>query len=115
MPGAFDRRPGARRRPDGAIAFARCITDKDDIAEFYWISSRFLPAVQPFVEAGKLRALAVTTTKRWPELPDVPTVSEAGVPGIFRNVIPMMRRRGYSEAEIKMIMVETPKRLLTFV
>jgi len=27
----------------------------------------------------------------------------------------MMRRRGYSEAEINVIMVETPKRLLTFV
>jgi tripartite-type tricarboxylate transporter receptor subunit TctC len=45
------------------------------------VSSDNLPAVQPFVEAGKLRALAVTTTKRWPELPDVPTVTEAGVPG----------------------------------
>jgi len=44
------------------------------------VSSDNLPAVQPFVEAGKLRALAVTTTKRWPELPDVPTVAEAGVP-----------------------------------
>ena len=40
-----------------------------------------LPAVQPFVEGGKLRALAVTTAKRWPELPDVPTVAEAGVAG----------------------------------
>ena len=45
------------------------------------VSSDNLPAVQPFVEAGKLRALAVTTTKRWPELPDVPTAAEAGVPG----------------------------------
>jgi tripartite-type tricarboxylate transporter receptor subunit TctC len=45
------------------------------------VSSDNLPAVQPFVEAGKLRALAVTSTKRWPELPDLPTVSEAGVPG----------------------------------
>jgi predicted metal-dependent phosphotriesterase family hydrolase len=30
-------------------------------------------------------------------------------------VIPMMRGRGSSEAEIDTIMVETPKRLLTFV
>jgi tripartite-type tricarboxylate transporter receptor subunit TctC len=45
------------------------------------ISSDNLPAVQPFVEAGKLRPLAVTTAKRWSELPNVPTVAEAGVPG----------------------------------
>ncbi|MCI4644001.1 MAG: hypothetical protein MRY64_04380 [Hyphomonadaceae bacterium] len=34
---------------------------------------------------------------------------------IFRNVLPMMRRRGFSENEIQTIVVETPKRLLTFV
>lgn len=45
------------------------------------ISLDNLPAVQPHVEGGKLRAIAVTTAKRWPELPDVPTVDEAGVPG----------------------------------
>jgi phosphotriesterase-related protein len=38
-----------------------------------------------------------------------------GYQHIFRNVIPMMRWRGSSEAEIDTIMVETPKRLLTFV
>ena len=32
-------------------------------------------------QAGKLRALAVTTPTRWSELADVPTVAEAGVPG----------------------------------
>lgn len=38
-----------------------------------------------------------------------------GYQHIFANVIPMMRRRGYSESEIDTIMVRTPKRLLTFV
>ena len=33
------------------------------------------------ISAGKLRALAVTSAKRAPQLPDVPTVAEAGVPG----------------------------------
>ena len=34
---------------------------------------------------------------------------------IFENVVPLMRRRGFSEAEIERITVETPRRLLTFV
>ena len=33
------------------------------------------------IKAGKLRALAVTGDKRSPQLPDVPTVMESGVPG----------------------------------
>ena len=32
---------------------------------------------------------------------------------IFRNVVPMMRRRGFTEKEIDTILVETPRRLLT--
>jgi len=34
-----------------------------------------------FVKSGRLRALAVTSTKRVPTLPELPTVAEAGVPG----------------------------------
>jgi tripartite-type tricarboxylate transporter receptor subunit TctC len=33
------------------------------------------------IEAGQLRALAVTSVERSPAFPDLPTVSEAGVPG----------------------------------
>ncbi|HSF47378.1 MAG TPA: tripartite tricarboxylate transporter substrate binding protein, partial [Burkholderiales bacterium] len=39
-----------------------------------------LPASLPHIKAGKLRALAVTTAKRAPALPEVPTMVEAGVP-----------------------------------
>ena len=35
----------------------------------------------PLINAGNLRALAVTTTQRFPSLPDVPPLAEAGVPG----------------------------------
>ena len=33
------------------------------------------------IRSGKLRALAVTTSTRYPELPDLPTMQEAGIPG----------------------------------
>src|ERR1043165_1894842 len=33
------------------------------------------------IRSGKGRALAVTTAQRWPQLPEVPTMIEAGVPG----------------------------------
>jgi len=41
----------------------------------------FFPAVQKLVDSGELRALAVTSGKRFPLRPDIPTMIEAGVPG----------------------------------
>lgn len=35
-----------------------------------------------FIKGGKVRALAVMTPRRTPELPDVPTLAEAGLPGV---------------------------------
>jgi len=37
--------------------------------------------LQPQIQAGKLRAIAVTTAKRFPLLPDLPTIAESGYPG----------------------------------
>jgi tripartite-type tricarboxylate transporter receptor subunit TctC len=40
-----------------------------------------LPAAQPHVRAGAIRALAVSSSARWPLLPDLPTIAESGIPG----------------------------------
>jgi tripartite-type tricarboxylate transporter receptor subunit TctC len=45
------------------------------------VSFAGIPNVLPHVKAGRLRALAVSTPQRSLDLPDVPTVAEAGVPG----------------------------------
>lgn len=38
-------------------------------------------AVMPLVQAGKLRMIGIAAGKRLPDIPDLPTVSESGVPG----------------------------------
>src|SRR5262245_44990571 len=44
----------------------------------------------PLVKGGQLKALGVTTATRSPNLPDVPTLEEAGVPGYEANTWQMM-------------------------
>ena len=53
----------------------------DTVAGHLHLSSLGLPSAMSMVQAGKLRAIAVTGTVRSPALPDVPTVQESGVPG----------------------------------
>jgi tripartite-type tricarboxylate transporter receptor subunit TctC len=48
--------------------------------EVSFLLNNLLPSL-PHIASGKLKVLAVTTDKRNPALPEVPTVSEAGVPG----------------------------------
>ncbi|MCX7961072.1 MAG: tripartite tricarboxylate transporter substrate binding protein [Burkholderiales bacterium] len=53
----------------------------DTIGGQVWLLFVTMPAAMSHVRAGKLRALAVTTLKRSPGAPDVPTVAEAlGIP-----------------------------------
>ena len=40
-----------------------------------------LPSSMPHIKAGKIRPIAVTTTERWPQAPEIPTIAESGVPG----------------------------------
>jgi tripartite-type tricarboxylate transporter receptor subunit TctC len=44
-----------------------------------------IPAVNGGIREGKLRAIAVSTIKRTPALPDTPTMAESGVPGYETN------------------------------
>jgi len=38
-----------------------------------------LASYVPVIQSGKMRALAVTSAQRWPSLPDIPTMGEAGI------------------------------------
>ncbi|HEY9445910.1 MAG TPA: tripartite tricarboxylate transporter substrate binding protein, partial [Burkholderiales bacterium] len=40
-----------------------------------------MPSVLPHVRVGRLKGIAVSTAKRSPAAPDIPTVAESGVPG----------------------------------
>jgi tripartite-type tricarboxylate transporter receptor subunit TctC len=44
------------------------------------------PAALPYIKTGRLRALGVSTAKRSPLLPDVPTIAESGVPAFDTDV-----------------------------
>jgi tripartite-type tricarboxylate transporter receptor subunit TctC len=44
-----------------------------------------MPPALPHVKDGKLRALAVTSLKRSPAMPELPTLDEAGLPGFEAN------------------------------
>ncbi len=44
------------------------------------VGTMSIAVAKPLIQAGHLKALAVTGAERWPDLPDIPTVEEAGVP-----------------------------------
>ena len=45
-----------------------------------------MAAYVPNIKAGKLKALAMAASARWPGLPDVPTAAESGLPGFEASV-----------------------------
>lgn len=54
---------------------------QDLIAGQVGVSFAGIPNVLGHVKSGRLRALGVTTARRWSELPEIPTLAEAGVAG----------------------------------
>jgi tripartite-type tricarboxylate transporter receptor subunit TctC len=62
------------------------MASQDLVAGIVESSFAGVPNAMAHVPSGKLKALAVTTAKRSPLLPDVPTLSEEGVPGYDASV-----------------------------
>lgn len=62
------------------------------------------------IQAGRVRALGVTSLKRSPQLPDVPTIAEAGIPGFENNGwFGFMAPAGTPKAVIDKIHADTVK------
>ncbi|MBC7469286.1 MAG: tripartite tricarboxylate transporter substrate binding protein, partial [Ramlibacter sp.] len=64
------------------------------------------------VKAGKLRLVGVTTPRRMPQFPDVPTVSESGLPGFeFNSWFAMMAPAGTPQPILEYLSAEGAKAL----
>jgi tripartite-type tricarboxylate transporter receptor subunit TctC len=69
-----------------------------------------ITTMRPIAEGGKVRALATTGEKRSPLMPDVPTVSEAGVPGYEATIwLGLMAPKGTSPEIVKLLNSEINK------
>jgi tripartite-type tricarboxylate transporter receptor subunit TctC len=64
------------------------------------VSFAGVPNVITHVRSGRLRILAVTTAARWTDLPEVPTLAEAGVPGYEAALWLMLLAPAATPAEI---------------
>ena len=64
---------------------------------------------QPHVNAGRLRALAISPGKRAPAMPDVPTLQEAGVKVVVVNWYGLVAPKGTSKTVIDRIVAVTIK------
>jgi tripartite-type tricarboxylate transporter receptor subunit TctC len=68
--------------------------------------------VLPLVREGKLRALAVTSSKRSAAAPDVPTIAESGYPGFeYTAWYGLVAPAGTPVAVIRQLQLETAKAL----
>jgi tripartite-type tricarboxylate transporter receptor subunit TctC len=84
MGGLFVSMTGAKLRHVPYKGSAGAATDL--VAGVVESSFAGVPNALAQVPQGRLKALAVTTAKRIPQLPDVPTLQEAGVPGYEASV-----------------------------
>jgi len=91
----------------GATQAAMGVAGKEVDAAFQGIAT-----VSSLVKAGKLRLVGVTTPKRLPQFPDVPTVSESGLPGFeFNSWFTIMAPAGTPPAITHRLATEAQKAL----
>ncbi len=71
-----------------------------------------IATVNALVKGGKLRLIAVSTPRRMPQFPDVPTVSESGLPGFeFNSWFAMMAPAGTPKPILQTLQTEITKAL----
>jgi tripartite-type tricarboxylate transporter receptor subunit TctC len=70
------------------------------------VASVALPAAEPLVQSGQLTGLAVTGAKRWPSLPNVPTMIESGYPGFVSETFSALFAPAGTPAEIVALLAE---------
>jgi tripartite-type tricarboxylate transporter receptor subunit TctC len=91
----------------GATQAAMGVAGKEVDAAFQGIAT-----VSSLVKAGKLRMIGVTTAKRLPQFPEVPTVSESGLPGFeFNSWFAIMAPAGTPSAITHRLATEVQKAL----
>ena len=91
----------------GATQAAMGVAGKEVDAAFQGIAT-----VNSLVKAGKLRLVGVTTPRRMPQFPDVPTVAESGLPGFeFNSWFAMMAPAGTPRPILQYLSAEVTKAL----
>ena len=71
-----------------------------------------LPGAMPHIKSGKLNGPAVTTAKRSPTLPEVPTIAESGLPGFdISSWAGLMAPAGTPKAVVQKLNAATVKAL----
>ncbi|HYF19660.1 MAG TPA: tripartite tricarboxylate transporter substrate binding protein [Ramlibacter sp.] len=91
----------------GATQAAMGVAGKEVQAAFQGIAT-----VTSLVKAGKLKLIAVTTPRRLPQFPDVPTVGETGMPGFeFNSWFAIMAPAGTPRPIVNALSAEVKKAL----
>ena len=91
----------------GATQAAMGVAGKEVDTAFQGIAT-----VNSLVKAGKLRLVGVTTPRRMPQFPDVPTVAESGLPGFeFNSWFAMMAPAGTPKPILQYLSAEVTRAL----